>query len=498
MRFKNKRYFTLFLAGLLCVVVFFLFKPEMLFSSNGVYSLTKHGNTATGVLRVGSEPAGECSHCHIEHASINGQSTGGPYSYALFASNNNNLCFATGGAGPCHNGQGAYKIYQGQTAYTQAVHGINSNVKWPGPTPPARIESDAAGKCLNCHTPHGYKTAHPNSSNPTTQELVPSQTIAWEEVLCETCHDSNGPAAGDIKSDITMPYNHPANTASYAKRHSAGEGGDSSKYGYLPTNNRHAECEDCHNVHVLKTDLHFPPPPAASGRLAGVSGVRPGSASAGQPRTFTYIASDDSINRTEYQICYKCHSSWTTQPPGQTDIALEFNPNNPSYHPVEDTGKNTNINVNAFVNLWAATKIMYCYDCHGSDNPVRRGPHGSSYRYILKSSYTAGTNMRTMSSTELCFNCHKYDTYANDNASSTIKGYSRFNPPQWSEGHTFHVQQRQYTCYNCHDSHSSTTKPHLIVTGRSPGLTNYTETSSGGTCYPTCHGSKTYIINYAR
>jgi len=499
LNFKKRKY-IIFILILFFPIGFFLWKPETILGTGGVYTLTKHGNSSTGVLRLSSEPKAECSQCHIEHASRDGQQTGGPYYYTLFTDNNNNLCFTASGAGPCHNGNAANKIFQGATNYNTSTHAITSNVKWPGPTPPARVESDAAGKCLNCHTPHGYKAAHPNSSNPTLQELVPSQTFAWEEILCETCHDNNGPASDDIKTDITKTYNHPANTSSYAKKHLESEGGDPTKFAYSPTNNRHSECVDCHNVHVLQTDIHTPTAPTLPKNLTGISRIKVTNGGAGTTPTYTYIPYDDSTTTpiAEYQICFKCHSSWTTQPPGQTDMAVKFNSNNPSYHPIEAQGKNTNINVNAFVGGWLPTQQMYCSDCHGADNTTRRGPHGSTYNYILKKSYTASTTKRTMSSTELCFDCHRYDTYANQSASSTIQGYSRFNPPSWNRGHTFHVQSKQYTCYNCHDSHASTTKPHLIVTGRSPGLTNYTETSSGGTCYPTCHGSKTYTINYAR
>ena len=37
-----------------------------------------------------------------------------------------------------------------------------------------------------------------------------------------------------------------------------------------------------------------------------------------------------------------------------------------------------------------------------------------------------------------------------------------------------------------------------MVTGRTPGLTSYTATPSGGTCNQTCHTARTYSINYAR
>ena len=101
-----------------------------------------------------------------------------------------------------------------------------------------------------------------------------------------------------------------------------------------------------------------------------------------------------------------------------------------------------------------------------------------------------------MTSGESCFDCHRYDTYANQGATSTVKGYSRFNLPTFEQGHTFHVDDKGYPCYACHESHGSTTLPHLIVTGRNPGLNSYTHTATGGTCAPSCHGTESYNVNY--
>jgi hypothetical protein len=220
---------------------------------------------------------------------------------------------------------------------------------------------------------------------------------------------------------------------------------------------------------------------------------------------YAYIAPVDTAPPLEYQVCFKCHSSWTTQPAGQSNFAVLFNSNNPSYHPVEAQGKNRNINANAFVNApewstlpWTWDKSIYCADCHSSDDGSSRGPHGSSNQYLLKKPYTAGSTQRTMGSTEICFDCHRYDTYANNNATDLVKGYSRFNPPGQSEGHTNHVGIRRYPCYACHQSHGSAIYPALIVSGRVPGIISYTQTTSGGSCTPTCHGSVSYSINYAR
>jgi len=456
--------------------------PVLVIATGGVFSLTKHGDPTTGAQRDTNLPRGDCAQCHVSHS-------GQPF--ALFAANTNGLCYTSG----CHNLSGALAIFQGPALYDVSSHATSTSVLWPGfdstvdaSAPRARPSGDS-GKCINCHDPHGY--------NRDGTGLIPNLVFSREEKLCVVCHD--GSPASDVKSQFNKTYKHPISTTG---KHAASEN-TSDAFGATPTNNRHSECIDCHNAHVAKREgsPRINTAPDAPNTLRGVSRIAVINGAASTTPTYTYRGpSDTATPVAEYQVCFKCHSSWTTRPAGQSDFALLFNTNNPSYHPVEAQGKNTNININSFVNNWAATQTMYCSDCHGNDDPspLVRGPHGSTYRYLLKNTYTAGSSSRTMASNEICFNCHRYDTYANDGASSTIKGYSRFNPPNWSRGHTYHVGNRRYPCYACHSSHASTTKPHLIVTGRSPGLNNYTESTSGGTCSPTCHGSETYKINYAR
>jgi hypothetical protein len=200
---------------------------------------------------------------------------------------------------------------------------------------------------------------------------------------------------------------------------------------------------------------------------------------------------------TEYQLCFKCHSSWTVQPGGQTDLALVLNPGNPSYHPVEDRGRNPVIDPLAFTSGWTASSLVTCGDCHGSDLGTR-GPHGSIFPHILKKSYPDSPGLRATTSDELCFSCHAYDVYANPGAPDVVRAASRFNAPGAGQGHAEHVGTSQVPCVACHTTHGSTTLPHLVVTGRSPGLVTYTETANGGTCAPTCHGTASYTVNYAR
>jgi hypothetical protein len=141
---------------------------------------------------------------------------------------------------------------------------------------------------------------------------------------------------------------------------------------------------------------------------------------------------------------------------------------------------------------------MYCTDCHTSDATSVRGLHGSLYAYVLKRPYTASSASRSMTAGESCFDCHNYDTYANSAAPATVKAYSRFNPPRVEKGHAYHVGEKRWPCFTCHESHGSTARPHLIATGRAPGITSYTETAAGGSCSATCHERKSYSVNYAR
>lgn len=451
--------------------------PSLLLAKGGAYTSTRHGNPVTGVNRIFTEPAGSCSQCHYEHASYDGASTGGPYDYALFAADDNTLCYT------CHNLQSITAIYQGATVYNQSSHALSNATVWPGPNPPSRPGSDA-GKCVNCHNPHGVKDAW---------GVIPNLGFLREENLCLGCHGAY-PASKNILLQVQKSYRHPV---SQSGLHAAGEG-DPARYGISPANRRHAECEDCHNPHYAKADPLQPAPPVATNRIVGVSRVKVNNGAAGTVPVFSPAAAGDTTFVREYEICFKCHSSWTTQPVGQTDLPVFFNPNNPSFHPVEAQGKNLNIRAGAFVNGWTATSQMYCTDCHTSDDTTVRGPHGSTYRYILKKNYVASSGPLPMGPDDLCFDCHQFGSYADGSAPAATMGLSRFNPPAYASGHTFHVSGQGYPCYACHGSHGSTTQPGLIMTGRTPGLISYTQTADGGTCTPTCHGPRTYSINYPR
>ena len=139
------------------------------------------------------------------------------------------------------------------------------------------------------------------------------------------------------------------------------------------------------------------------------SGVEPLWTAAGVPISYTLLAQAG----REFQICLKCHSTYTTLPtyspdgygwngssptigyipnglgkltstnPAQIrdsrDMATEFNSFQVSFHPVAAQGRNSNMPAGSFVAPWSQDSILFCSDCHdnadGSDRrPTRLAP----------------------------------------------------------------------------------------------------------------------------
>lgn len=172
----------------------------------------------------------------------------------------------------------------------------------------------------------------------------------------------------------------------------------------------------------------------------------------------------------EYEICFKCHAVtnattntlryWnvTSASLGAarwTNIGLEFNPNNISYHPVVQplpaTG-NRRLVSTALTGGWAPGEVMSCSDCHGRDtstSATAQGPHGSTVKWLLTGKYQnwpytlasyngtstggtflTGTSSATYPSSNFCFNCHT-----------------------WAEGGNAHLKgssNHAIPCVNCH------------------------------------------------
>jgi predicted CxxxxCH...CXXCH cytochrome family protein len=140
------------------------------------------------------------------------------------------------------------------------------------------------------------------------------------------------------------------------------------------------------------------PPPTAMLGASGVD-VPTWAATNWTASTFSPAAGSNTLlpaASADWQVCFKCHASantalatWSTN---WTDLALEFNPSNKSYHPVagalpaaQPTVGSNQLAASQLINGWTPGSVMTCTDCHGADaaSPAAQGPHGSAVKYML-------------------------------------------------------------------------------------------------------------------
>lgn len=514
-------------------------------SGNRPIELLATPGVAIKLYTYGGKQYVECSSCHDPHIE-NGK-------FLRFSSGTSHGANVYGTCTSCHD----------KTNWAAGAHSTATN-PYTDTTVNATYGTSTVNSlgCVNCHKPHdGLGKPYLLRK---VEESTCFQGAGSGTTSTVPCHGAGG--AKDIQTSLARFYSHPTDDPTKVGQHSnldvlygasiPSDGGT----GITWASNKHAECTDCHNPHQAKAGNHIDPPdgvntmfPASptnliskSGPLTGVTGIEPTWPSSGwiQPTTFTTLETATK----EYQICMKCHSQWslgssatpvsghTIEKTGEpaTDQAWEFNPMNKSAHPVVmsheamkiyggNTGKDpvvegryaNSLGTTALKTPWSnspGNNTMYCSDCHGADEQSAdpRGPHGSSYKYMLKGRgnywpYKAdGVTLWDIDSTTadapdlFCQNCHRTEAV-------TI--------------HVFKSDRTRFSnmvCVNCHVGipHGSkvsrliayNTMPHpynfnnnaKIKGFRAPGAYNYTTTNRGrgnmwtsdtGTC--SCHGSAT-------
>ncbi|MHB8275072.1 MAG: cytochrome c3 family protein, partial [Dermatophilaceae bacterium] len=308
-----------------------------------------------------------------------------------------------------------------------------------GPTPHGPY-TKVADECATCHRVHTGKN----------KNLLKSASP--QSNLCLTCHDGTG-ANTDVKAQYTdpaVPQNDPTNRAYYrhdalvATSHTSAE---LNEFGGV--NNRHSECGDCHNPHKANaTDsTQTTTGWTASGRLAGISGVSVVNGAAGTAPTYTFLDGKTPATSItfEYQLCFKCHSGFTTLPDNTgftpskylLDKGAEFNPNNLSFHPVEAPGTNQTAKMadslagTSPYKQWNFTigSTIRCSNCHVSSGkynlvtPPSAGgdlpPHTSQYRGILLRNYRdrllkPSGEVYDNADFALCYLCHANSPFATE------------------------------------------------------------------------------------
>ncbi len=383
----------------------------------------------------------QCTACHDPHDDTNGK-------FLVMPNINSDLCTA------CHQKDG----------WVSSSHSI-SDATWNGvgtdPWQHTPYNTVFENGCENCHVPHtagGYERL-----------LI----YSFEEDNCLVCHNSIGNVAStNIETELTKPYIHAVQD--YTGIHDPVEDFPS---GIV---RKHVECADCHNPHWTNANPS-PGAPQVSGAIDGVTGID----ASGQP-----IA----VAVNQYEICFKCHGDnyITTRVPidrqiQQLSTRLEFDPSNPSYHPVEAQGVNPD--VPSLLSPYTTTSIIFCTDCHNNDGGGGpRGPHGSNNKYLLEENYTTQDNTQESSyNYALCYKCHDRNSILNDES---------------FKGHRIHIVDDNTPCSACHDAHgisstqgNSTNNSYLInfdITIVQPDTQGRLYFEDLGTftsrCYLNCHG----------
>lgn len=270
-------------------------------------------------------------------------------------------------------------------------------------------------ECFSCHAGHGM------GGTPMLK--------GGTSMVCLSCHGSKArvtrvggmntlmPPDMDIETALLKPYHHPFD---------AGEGYDAKGAKYPQTNPRaprRADCGDCHDVHAS----------TEQDPLARVDGIN----------SYGLRAP---VASHEYEICFKCHADSANLPDDERNMRLLFNPQNPSFHPVEGPGKGHD--EPSLIAPLTAGSVITCSDCHGDDDSGGpKGPHGSDYAAILAANYIKQDGPETSNEYALCYKCHDRNSILRD---------------QSFPCHNLHIVKVGASCFDCHDAHGSTTNAHLI------------------------------------
>jgi predicted CXXCH cytochrome family protein len=405
-------------------------------------------------------------------------------------------------------------------------------------TSPHMTTSITSDTCAACHTTHAAQGPLLLGESPMAS-------------LCFKCHDGSG-ASSNIQAQFTSApanltatssyYQHPATEAS-----SHTSSGDDEFEGVL---NRHAQCADCHQPHASSASRPIETTDGwtAPGAISGAPGVAVANGAAGIAPTYTL----QKTSAFEYQLCFKCHSSFTELPAQDPDHpsgwaldkAVELNPANVSYHPIEAEGRNQtsamalSLSGTSPAKLWSfdTTSTIRCTSCHG--NPALANPasppaadaalddHASPNRGLLIAPYRdrdllAANETYAATDFSLCYVCHAEAPMVDDSGDPRYD--TNFN---W---HGFHLNDIGYngtgnrdidvagdgqgnaTCSECHFRiHSDV----LAVGGQTPapGLVNFAPdvqpyngtlsfvpatSTTLGTCTLTCHGKPHNSYVYA-
>lgn len=342
----------------------------------------------------------------------------------------------------------------------------------PGTTTSAHYTANQA--CEKCHVSHAA---------PQPQRLLKGATL--QDTCLFNCHNGTPLAGNNVKASFSTAKAHQPGAVVVSGSHDANE----NPLNFI-SSFAHVECVDCHNPCLVQhATTPLSSPPSINGRLAYVTIVK----AADGTRTFA---------TKEYEVCFKCHAQQPFTPAAvprqiQTgDESARFSINNPSYLPVTVIGKvatvaslRTQIVGFTPARTLSTVSMIYCTDCHNSNNSAKvggagaTGPHGSTYRHLLLDRYEQDTYPLAYSDNNyaLCYRCHDQNVLLNP----ALTTFPR---------HQSHLVTHQVPCSICHDPHgvpvtlgaTATKNAHLINFDTRFGITG-SYNSVARSCTVSCH-----------
>ena len=401
-------------------------------------------NMLSEQVRLDEQGKIQCTTCHDPHDDTFGN-------FVVLEDSDKSLCVT------CHT----------ISNWDMSAHNT-AEAKWSGEGPDPWPFSASRGTvadhgCANCHTPH------------TAGDGRNLLNFSAEEDNCLRCHNGNV-AQTNISAELNKVSHHPVVMTTGV--HEANE------EALISPSDRHVECVDCHDPHSARSP--------EDGRGFSTATNTPGIEIDGSETT-SVIA--------EFEMCFRCHGNGpgrrampTPRVHDQSNVRLQFDTGNPSFHPVAGPGANPD--VPSLIAPLAENSIIKCSSCHASDADSRlggqgpNGPHGSIYSSLLIRNYQArDLTPESPTAYALCYLCHDRSSILADESFSQ---------------HRLHVVDNSAPCGACHDPHGisltqgdSDSNSHLINFDSSIVLPNAADElrfedrgSRAGACYLSCHNSE--------
>jgi predicted CXXCH cytochrome family protein len=417
------------------------------------------GNSGYAIVPVAPDTmmtnAGNTASLTSYTATMTAPAASGTYTYTVYTN-----------MGPTNAGQTGSAVYSITVTGGSASPPVTTPpvTTLPVATPP--VTTAPVIGSTEIHGPYSLTTPECGVCHRAHTAKAPNLVVKGSQgTLCLSCH--NGTAANanvQIQYDLAPHPNDPVNRDYYShdalapSTHKSALDVDE----FAGVSNRHSECADCHNAHKARATPNTAQTVDgwdASGRLNGVSGESVLNGVAGTAPKYTFLNGITSPITFEYQLCFKCHSGSTLLPANLAgepstdylDKAVEFNPKNPSFHPVEAPGTNgtdamqANLQGKSPYKLWnfSVGSTIRCLNCHtgGSTPDVMTipptavdgalAPHASSNRGILIKNYKdrvlkTGTEPYSALDFALCYVCHGEAPFA-PNASSNPDAAAQTN-----------------------------------------------------------------------